>query len=253
MRSRLLVLALAAGLAACDTTDPATTDLTTSLAVAAMSGEAAAHHVEVMRGPGGPLGFGFRADPGKFECTGGERGGVTVTRTCTFRDAAGNVQAAYDAATTASVQLQVEISGELDRGHLSGTIHRVSDLTVSGLAGAETSMTWNGTASGSSSRVHTRDDATREMAMSDEETITDVVIPVPRTPAGWPLSGTIARQVTVSFTGGPRDGTTETRNVTITFNGTQYATITVNGETFEFDLARRGMPKRKGGPGGRQP
>jgi hypothetical protein len=115
-------------------------------------------------------------------------------------------------------------------------------------------MTWNGSSSGTSSRVHTREGGTMQMDMSEEETISGVVIPVPRTATSWPTAGTITRQVTVSFTGGPRDGTTETRNVTITFNGTQTAAITVNGESFEFDLAKRGKQgHRRGGPGGSRP
>ena len=45
--------------------------------------------------------------------------------------------------------------------------------------------------------------------------------------------------MTVTFIGGPRDGETITRRTTLEFNGTQYATLTVNGETFQVDLARR--------------
>jgi len=257
---RPLRLIAAAGLlitlAACDTTtDPMSSDFAADLAVAAMSGEAAAQHVEMMRGPGGPLGFGFRADPGKFECTDGGRDGLTVTRTCSFFTKGGTSQTAYDPATTDKVVLEVEVDGNLDRGHMSGTIHRESELTVTGLDGAETSMTWKGTSSGTSTRVHTRDGGTMQMDMRENEAIGDVVIPVPRTPTSWPTAGTITRQVTVTFTGGPKDGTTETRNVTITFNGTQFATIQVNGESFEFDLAKRGRPGRggPGGPGGPRP
>lgn len=250
----LAALGALALLAACNTTDPATSDLTLNAAVAAVAGEAAAQHVEVMRGPGGPLGFGFRADPGQFECTNGGRDGITVTRSCVFKDAQGNIQTGYDALTTASVTVHVEVSGTVDRGHIAATMNRVSDLTVSGLAGSETSMTWNGSASGSSTRVHTRDGDAMQMDMTEQETIAGVVIPVPRTESSWPTAGTIARQMSVTFTGGPKDGSTETRNVLITFNGTQFATITVNGESFEFDLARRGRPGHgRGGPGGMRP
>lgn len=243
-------------LAACDTTtEPTSSDLAADLAVAAMSGEAAAQHVEMMRGPGGPMGFGFRADPGKFECTAGGRDGLTVTRTCSFFANGGtSPQSGYDAATTDKVILKVEVDGAIDRGHLSGTVHRESQLTVTGLEGAETSMTWNGSSSGTSTRVHTRDGGSMQMDLSEQETIRGVVIPVPRTASSWPTAGTITRQVTVTFTGGPKDGTTETRNVTITFNGTQFASINVNGETFQFDLAKRGKPGQgPGGPGGQRP
>jgi hypothetical protein len=253
---RLPAAALLIGLAACDSsTEPASPELAADLAVAAMSGEAAAQHVEMMRGPGGPLGFGFAAEAGKFECTDGGRDGVTVTRSCSFFTKAGASQTAYDAASTDKVVLDIEVDGTLDRGHMNGTVHRESQLTVTGLEGAETSMTWNGSASGTSTRVHTRDGGTMQMDMSENETISGVVIPVPRTPTSWPTAGTITRQVTVTFTGGPKDGTTETRNVTITFNGTQFAAIQVNGETFEFDLAKRGRPGRggPGSPGGPRP
>ncbi len=242
-------------LAACDTTtDPMSSELAADLAVAAMSGEAAAQHVEMMRGPAGPMGFGFPADPGKFECTAGGRDGLTVTRTCSFFTEGGTQQSAYDAATTDKVIVEVKVDGAIDRGHLSGTIHRESQLIVTGLKGPETSMTWNGSSSGTSSRVHTRDGGSMQMNMKEQETISGMVIPVPRTASSWPTAGTITRQVTVTFTGGPKDGTTETRNVTITFNGTQFARITVNGETFEFDLAKRGKPGHgPGGPGGPRP
>jgi hypothetical protein len=247
----LATLGLLAGLAGCSTTEPAGNDLLLNMTVASVSGEAAAQHVEMMRGPGGPLGFGFRADAGTFECTGGGRDGLTVTRTCTFKDAAGATQAAYDATTTATVRLEAVVKGTLDRGHMSGTIERVSDLTVTGLEGSEASVTWKGNASGSITRVRTADGGTMQMNMTEQETITDVVIPVPRTENSWPKSGTITRQVAVSFQGGPKDGTTEQRDVKIAFNGTQFATITVNGDTFQFDLAARGRAGHGGGPGGR--
>lgn len=240
--------------AACSSsTGPGSPDLLLDQAVASMAGEGAAQHVEMMRGPGGPHGFGFQADPSRFECTDGARDGLTVTRTCTFKDSQGNSQTAYDPQTTASVSQHIEVNGTLDRGHMSGTVHRVSDLTVAGLAGTETSMTWNGTSSETSTRVHEAEDGQRQMDMSSNETITDVVIPVPRTDTSWPRSGTITRNVTVTFTGGPKAGTTEQRTVTITFDGTQFATVTVNGDTFTFDLAGRGKPDHMGQDGMHHP
>jgi hypothetical protein len=80
-----------------------------------------------------------------------------------------------------------------------------------------------------------------------------VVIPVPKTETSWPKSGTITRNVTVTFTGGEKGGTTEQRTATITFDGTQFATVTVNGDTFKFDLAGRGHPDRMGGGMGGHP
>lgn len=210
--------------------------------VAMVAAEAAAQNVEAMRGPGGMHGFGFPALRGKFECNGGDRHGLTATRTCIYKDAAGNAQAEFNELTTASVAVHVEVKGTLGHEGMIGTIDRKSDLLVTGLAGAETQMTWNGSGSGTSSRVKTRDGATVQYDMTETEATKDVVIPVPRTETSWPLSGTITHKVTVKFTGGDKDGTTETRDVTITFDGTQYATVVVNGETFQFDLAHRGRP-----------
>jgi len=228
-------------LAACSSTDPnsaAAPDVT--MDVATVATEMGAQDVEMMHGPGGSFGFGWHADLGRFNCEPMDREGLTVVRTCTFTDSVGVVQAAYDTSTTASVTVHTEISGAIDRRRWSATIDRTSDLVVSGLAGANTTMIWNGSAAGTSTKVKTSDSSeTRQYNMTFTGTIANVVIPVPRTDSSWPLSGIIAREVTVTFVGGPRDGTTVQRSTTLEFNGTQFATLTVNGETFQVDLARR--------------
>lgn len=243
--------AVAAGLVACgDGTGPA--DLTTLEAnLALVAAEESAQDIELMRGPGGPFGLGLRADPGLFECNSFEGLNRTVVRTCAFFDADGNPQAAYDPEITASATVHFEMTGEIVRDWMSATMERVRDLTVTGLAGAETSMTWNGTGSAATTRVRTGLEGEQvQLDMASEETITDVVIPVPRAEDGWPLSGTITKHVVVTITGGARDGTTRERDVTVTFDGTQFATVTVNGETFTVDLALRrhrdGMRRQRG-------
>ena len=130
--SRLIPMAAITLMAACSEgpTAPAELDTAVDLAVAAVAGEAAAQHVETMQGPGGPLGFGFAAPGGRFDCSGKTREGITVTRTCTYKDASGNTQAAYDSLTTASVRMQVSIAGSLSREHISATMSRQSDITV---------------------------------------------------------------------------------------------------------------------------
>jgi hypothetical protein len=199
-----------------------------------------------MRGPGGPFGLRLRIDPGHFNCDPAARDGISITRTCTYKDDAGATQSEYNETTTASVAVHTVVDGAINRGPFSATMNRTTDLTASGLAGAETTITWNGLGSGSSSRVKQIDGGgSRQYDMTHSGTITNVVVPVPPTDDGWPLSGTITRQVTVTFTGGERDGTTVQRTVTIEFNGTQFATLTVNGETFEVDLANRRRPERR--------
>lgn len=239
---RLGAMGLGLALAACSNgTGPTADESLLNQDVATVTGEVAAQDVELMRGPGGLLGFHLTADPARFECASHDWGPLTITRTCTFLDAAGHEQPAYDPVTTASVHVHVEVSVSVDRDHWSGSIQRTRDFTVSGLEGQETSITWNGTGSGAVTRVReTRDGETRQFDLTQSVTVTDVVIPVPRSENSWPLSGTITSSVTVTFTGGPRDGTVRQRDVTITFNGTSVVKVTVNGETFDFDLASRG-------------
>lgn len=238
---RLGAVGLGLALAACSTdTGPTAEESLLNQDVATVAGEVAAQDVELMRGPGGLFGFHLAAVPGRFECTSHDWGPVTVARTCTFLDASGTEQPAYDPLTTASVHVHFEVSVAVDRDHWSGSLERVRDFTVSGLEGEEATITWNGTGSGTVTRVReTRDGETRQFDLTQSVTVTDVVIPVPRTENGWPLSGTITSSVTVTFTGGPRDGTVEQRDVTITFTGTSVVQVTVNGETFDFDLATR--------------
>jgi hypothetical protein len=208
--------------------------------VALIAADAAGQDIEMMRGPGGRFGLGLPAGPGNFECNDVAPPGLTVTRTCTFYDANGAVQDAFDAQTTATVIVHVAMEGTIDRGEWSATVSRVRDYTVTGLEGDETTLTWSGTGSGTMTRIRqTRDGDEIQMDMVSEEEATGVVIPVPRTPDGWPLAGTMTSSVTVTITGGPHDGETRQRDVTITFDGTQYATVTVNGETFTIDLANR--------------
>ena len=62
---------------------------------------------------------------------------------------------------------------------------------------------------------------------------------VPREDNPYPLSGTITRDMTAVIVNGPNGDETRTRHVIITFNGTQFPTMTVNGELFEVDLSTR--------------
>lgn len=245
--SRLSTVGALAALAACSSMDPngaagpnAASNQNVTMDVATVATELGAQDVEAMHGPGGGFGFGLRPDLGRFSCDSLAREGLTVVRTCGYADSDGVAQDSYDSNTTATVTVHTEISGAFGRDRWSATLERTSDLVVTGLAGANTTMIWNGSSSGTASRVRQVDSAeTREYHMTFTGSITDVVIPVPRTETSWPLSGVITRDVTVTFTGGPRDGTTVTRTTTLEFNGTQFATLTVNGETFQVDLARR--------------
>ena len=164
---------------------------------------------------------------------------LTRTRVITFYDADGNVQDGHDPVTTASINVVIDVSGEVVRDNWTATLERHRDMTVSGLEGDETTRIWNGSGNGNVQGTHTDSLGTRSYDMSSTSAIVDVVRGLPREENPYPLSGTITRNISVTVIGGPDGDVTRQRTVSITFNGTQFATLTVNGETFEVDLAAR--------------
>ena len=164
---------------------------------------------------------------------------LEASRTVTFLDAQGNPQDQYDNLLTASINVVVEVAGAVERSGWAATIARSRDVTVSGLAGEETSRTWNGTAEGTvSGSRHTDGTAPREYEMSTSATIADVVVNLPRSENLWPMSGTITRIISVTISSGDRVET-RSRTAILEFNGTQFATLTIGDRVFEVDLAAR--------------
>jgi hypothetical protein len=162
------------------------------------------------------------------------------TRTVTFYDAAGAVQAAYDSLTTASMKIKVDVTGEAEREKWSASVERHSEMTVSGLLGKETTRTFNGSGTEKVLRSrHSDEFGTRTYEITGEFAYNNVVAPVPGSATPWPLSGTITRHMVVKITNGRNGDETKERTVIITFNGTQFPTISVNGEVSELDLATR--------------
>jgi hypothetical protein len=134
----------------------------------------------------------------------------------------------------------VDVSGEVEREFWSASVERHRELTITGLLGEETTRTFNGGGTETVTRSRHSDElGTRTYAMTGTIAYDNLVVPVPGSDAQWPLSGTITRQVVVTITNGPNGDETIERTVVITFNGTQYATISVNGEVAELDLATR--------------
>lgn len=177
--------------------------------------------------------------PGEPGGRGGFSGTFSGTRSVTFFDENGDEQDGYDALTTASIVIEHEIEGEVSRDGWTASVYRERLKTVSGMVGEEVTRTWNGTGSEEVSRSMHLDDGT-ERSYESEGTVeyTDVVVPVPGSDPRWPLSGTIARAMTATRTG-PDGTTTRSVQVVITFNGTQLATVSVNGVEMEIDLAER--------------
>ncbi len=184
---------------------------------------------------------------GSFTCPATRQNGLSITRVITFYDADGNPQDGYDSLTTASINVVADISGDVTHGPWSATVVRHREFTITGLAGDETQRTVNGTGSESVSKSRVlRNDSTRSYDITGNSTVTDVVFPVgPNGGNGWPLSGTITRNYTITLTSGPNAGKTVTRTVVITFNGSSSASATINGVPYTFNL-----PDRSAAPGG---
>ena len=110
-----------------------------------------------------------------------------------------------------------------------------------GVEGAETSRTWNGTGSGTvAGSQHSEEHGDRSYDMASSVVIDAVVRDLPRDLNLWPMSGTITRTVTVTIT--TADGVvTRERTAVLTFNGTQFAILRLNGDDqeYEVDLAAR--------------
>lgn len=189
-------------------------------------------------------------ESGAYVCSHEGFGGLQGTTRITFLDESGSTQDAYDEALTASVHIESEMEGTFDRGRFTGSMSRSRDLVVTGLLGEETTRIWNGTTAGSSSRTHTSGElAGEEISTTSSSTIEDLTLPLPENETGpFPLSGVITTEM--SATGGPHAGD---HTVVITFDGTQFATLTVDGEEITVDLAARrnghhGMgPRHHGG------
>lgn len=252
-----LVASLALGACADDATAPDLLEQAITYNAAIVAADATLEDFTLARtpfafGPGPELasgmgmGGGPKGPPGGRMGVGGALGG---TRTVTFYDAAGAEQAAYDSLTTASIHYVLDIEGTVGRGGWTGTVSRTRDVTVTGLLGVEATRTHDGTGSESVERSRTLEDGT-EATFDMEGTFTqsDVVIPVPGSEPGYPLSGTITRTMKVTVVNGPNGDVTRDVTVVITFDGDNTATAVVNGETYEIDLDARhgGHPLRRG-------
>lgn len=255
MRCGALTCAILLGACSSDISSPDSATSLINADIALVAADATAEDVDVMREPvfftampGFAPGQGdfrpancpFNPNNGLLVCPPITHGDITINRSYMFWDAANVVQQAYDALTTAKATILSAIEGTRTLPNWEATIERVRNMTATGLAGTETQRTWNGTGSSHITRSkHTDNGPERSYDLECSLVVTDVVVPVPNGTDAWPLSGTITRQCTVTFVGGPRDGQTISRTATVTFNGTQTVTLTVGGKTFDLDLKNR--------------
>lgn len=177
--------------------------------------------------------------------------GVTVTRTRTCYDTLGAAQTACDANTTASVLLTMNLDGSFSRSHtgphgsesMSIALHRARSLTISGLAGTETSRTHDGDGTGSDTTVFsgTNDSTARSRTMTSAslDSVQAIVFALPRSTNPWPTSGVIVRRVSgkVVVVGGPHPGErTFDHRITVTFPADAQGNVTITFNTTSCTL-----------------
>ncbi len=256
-------LTVALALAACGDAAPtesavsASVAAATTLDVATVAGDAATEDVETFKVNRGAFGLAQFADferfgrwegcpfaAGRFVCVSKSRGPFNNTRSYAYADAAGAAQTAYSATTTASANFKWTLTGTITKRRWSGTMTRDRDVTISGLLGANTTITINGTGTAERQRTKfAKDDADganaveRDYELEGSTVVQDVVTAALRLPDTWPLSGTITRNHAVTRTDAVNGTKTTTRTSVVTFNGTQFVPLTVNGAAFTLDLA----------------
>lgn len=180
----------------------------------------------------------FTPSTGQFGCPEGRGDGLTVTRTVTDRDAAGNIQPKFDAQTTASITTDTTATGTRNTpGGGTATIDQSGEMVVTGLAGTETTRTLNGQEHGTVVASSTLKDGTMlTLNSTEDDTTTNLVVPVADrsagTPQAFPLSGSRTHSDTTVITGGPKSGTTTlVRTETYDGSGIAQVDITQNGVT----------------------
>lgn len=267
-RAATMLLSLAtlgASLAACSDAsgpDDAVDDALVSVDLAADEGEAIAREIADFAAPGfsagqpfdeaapllaPPQGCTYVPATGSYTCGATSNGNLTVSRTVTFFDASGATMLDYDPSLTASVRHVLEVNGsrtaEGPNGSFSGVVHRSRTRTVSGLAGAETSHTWNGNGTANDTTTHAGARNTRVYSKAVRDTATNVVVNLPRSANPWPVSGQVVHNVaaTLVVTGARSETRTVERRVVVTFNGTASVPLSVGGVSCTLHLDTRSV------------
>lgn len=250
--------------AGCDTAGEPELSNNLNFDAAVVAADGTLEDLRMMHGPGlGLPGIVFPPLPnendcpatdGHFRCHPMERDGMTFTRTITYLDLNGDPivdgegNPLYDESITDGIRYEISVVGDISREWWSASVNRQRDLTVTGLlndndgddANDDGVVTWTGSGTGDVERSrHSDGGEVRVYHMISSSTIDDVVVPYPRTEDGWPLSGMIERSVTMTRTLPSGETETVQRDVTVTFTGDRYATVTVGDDTFTLDLGER--------------
>ena len=185
-------------------------------------------------------GFGVGPEAAGIEI----QGSKNFSKTVEYFDSNDKPQSAYHPEETAWMRVTSSLEREVNHTFWSAAITRNREMVVTGMLNTETERTWNGTSDGTVDRSrHPDGGSEKTYDMESSAVITDVVRGVPRSQHKYPLSGSITRTVHAVIT---TDGVEEVRDFvsTITFDGDNTATMTVDGESWEINLDDKGVKKR---------
>lgn len=247
MRQTHALVATLILVAACsdDSTGPSTTLTSQQRAdVAAAMGEATSSDIDAMArtGTSSSVLFGFSGDLGNGVCTSvlgnlvctATAGTLSGEATLKFRDDADQPQTAYDAGSTASVMIDTDVEGDVSHSGFTFDLDHEAALTATGLAGAETSRTWDGT--GSSTMANVDFAGSRSYTIHSASDYQTVVVPTTGDGPNWPASGRVSATVQIDIVGGANDGEQFTTAVQIDFNGTATVPMLVGDAAFTLHL-----------------
>ncbi len=254
-------LALTTFVTACGDSAGSTAPAETSVAaqavtldVATVAGDAAKEDAEMLKVNRGAFGIPqatdferfsrwdpcpFDATSKRFVCAERSRGPFTNNRSYAYADSAGVAQTAYSATQTASANFKWALTGTITKDRWNGSLSRDRDITISGLLGSNASIIVNGTGAAERQRTVFRSDSSglsRSYEMQSSLVIANVVTAAIALPDAFPASGTVTRNYSVTKTGALNGESVFTRNSVVTFNGTQFVLLVVNGKEFTLDL-----------------
>jgi hypothetical protein len=166
---------------------------------------------------------------GRVTCPDVARGGLTISRSFAFTDAAGTAQAAPNSSTN-TINEQVSVSGTVTRhdGNVTSNVEHSSTRTVSGLAAGSTQRTVNGASKGTEETSGKTEDGTSFTASRlVADTTTDLIVPLQDGRPTYPTHGIIVRvmQATVALDG--KSPATSSRKEVVTYDGSSTAKVTI--------------------------
>ncbi|MEA2760806.1 MAG: hypothetical protein QOD47_90 [Gemmatimonadaceae bacterium] len=170
----------------------------------------------------------FSTTTSRVECAAVTHGGLTVSRSFSFLDAAGAVQQAFDTAKTNTVNVKNSVTGTVTHhSTATSTVTSSSDFTIAGLATGSTQRTVDGKSAGTESTTGTKDGVAFTVARTAGDTTTGLVIPIQNGRPTYPTAGTVIRSMQATVTPAGSAPSTSSRREVITYDGSATATVVI--------------------------